>query len=81
MKPMNNLTAKQAHKLSVLCMQEYHVQLNKVMAAIRDHASRGLFTFVYSGTICEKVVDELKELGYNIVKGDDAYENFWYIKW
>ena len=79
---MNNLTAKQAHALSKLCEQEHHVQLNKVMAAIHEHASRGLYTFVYSGTICKKAVDELRELGYNIVKGNDnAYENFWYIKW
>lgn len=82
MKLMDNLTAKQAHALSVLCTQEHHVQMNKIMAAIREHASRGLFTFVYHGELLKKTVEELQELGYVVSNGNDnAYENFWYIKW
>jgi hypothetical protein len=79
---MNKISAKEARRLSDLFASECTVQLNAVMNAIRMHALKGQYTFVYSGTICEKAVDELKELGYNIAKGDDdAYENFWYIKW
>ncbi len=79
---MNKFTAKEAHQLSDFFADECAVQMNAVMTAIRMHALKGLYTFVYTGKLCEKVVAELKEMGYSIFNGkDNVYEYFWYIKW
>ena len=79
---MNKISARTAREQSALYADECAMQMNKIMNEIQQHVFKGLFTFVYTGKLCDKVVDELRELGYNIFNGNDtAYENFWYIKW
>jgi hypothetical protein len=81
-KIMSKLSAEQARKQSEQYADECAMQMSKIMHEIHQHTLRGLFTFVYTGKLCEKVVDELKELGYSIFNGNNnTYENFWYIKW
>lgn len=79
---MNKISARTAREQSVLYADECAMQMNKIMNEIQQHVFKGLFTFVYTGKLCDKVVDELRELGYNIFNGNDtAYEQYWYIKW
>jgi len=78
---MNKFSAAHARKQSELYADECIMQMSKIMNEIQMHTCKGLFTFVYTGILCEKVVDELKQLGYSIFHGNDTYENYWYIKW
>ena len=79
---MNKLSAVQARKQSEQYADECIMQMNKIMDEIHQHTLKGLFTFIYIGKLCEKVVDELRELEYSVFNGNNnTYENHWYIKW
>ena len=79
---MNKISAKTAREQSELYADECAMQMNRIMNEIQMHMYKGLFTFVYTGKLCDKVVDELQELGYSVFNGNNnAYEHYWYIKW
>jgi len=79
---MNKLSAEQARKQSEFYTDECNQQMHAIMNEIHNHIAKGLYTFIYTGKLCEKVVDELEELGYIIFNGNNnAYEQYWYIKW
>lgn len=77
------LNAAEAHQLAEQNCEQARL-LRRIMLSIREHAEKGSFSFC----ICldsrhsKMVVEQLKELGYNVSNGDDdAYEDLWYIRW
>lgn len=58
-----------------------HEQMTKVEAAVKDSVSRGLFGCYVSSPLDDRVVNKLRELGYEVNIGSDYNDVSYCIKW
>lgn len=85
---MNKISAAQAREIALSQTAETKF-LQRIFREIEKNAKIGLLScciefndHILSAANIKIIVEQLRELGYNVSNGDDqAYENMYYINW